>query len=72
MPIFEYRCRDCGHDFQKLLFSQRSTVSCPACGSSTAEKRPSVFGMSGVEKQVHGRSSCSGCHSGSCSSCHSA
>jgi len=69
MPIFEFRCQACRAEFEKLVLSQRASVSCPKCGAGDVVKRPSVFGMSGVEKQVKSRDSCSGCSSGSCSSC---
>jgi putative FmdB family regulatory protein len=69
MPIFEYRCQGCGGDFEKLLFTPRASVPCPHCGSTDVVKRPSTFGMSGVDKQVRSRDACSGCTSGSCSSC---
>lgn len=66
MPVFEYRCECCAHEFQKLVFSAARAVSCPACASDEVVKRPSTFGMSGVEHQT---SSCGGCSKGSCSGC---
>lgn len=66
MPIFEYKCDKCGHEFEKLVFGQQE-VLCPECGSNMVNKKISVFGMSGVEKQTS--SGCSSCSSGSCSSC---
>lgn len=42
MPIYEYSCHDCGHDFEALVRS--STVpECPACHSPKLEKQLSVF-----------------------------
>ncbi|MDP2753767.1 MAG: zinc ribbon domain-containing protein, partial [Nitrospirota bacterium] len=28
MPIFEYKCKSCGEDFEKLVFGNKE-VSCP-------------------------------------------
>jgi putative FmdB family regulatory protein len=70
MPVYEYRCIGCGHQFEKLLFSQRATVCCPGCGQADVVRRPSVFGMSGVEKQTSSSSaSCSSCSASSCAGC---
>ncbi len=69
MPIYEYQCRDCGEEFEKLLFGPRQ-VRCPRCESEDVRKKFSLFGMSGVEKAAAG-ASCSTCSSkrSSCSSC---
>lgn len=66
MPVYEYKCADCGYEFEKLVRSQQ-TVLCSKCSSEKITKKFSVFGMSGVEKQTS--SGCSTCSSGSCSSC---
>lgn len=69
MPIFEYKCQVCGEDFEKLV-SATTEVSCPRCSSKDIKKKFSVFGLSGVEKQVStSGSSCSSCSSSSCSTC---
>jgi putative FmdB family regulatory protein len=33
MPTYEYRCRDCGHQFEKFTtkISNDSSVDCPKC-----------------------------------------
>ena len=45
MPIFEYKCQNCGETFER--FSQRATAIappvCPACGSKDAERIFSAF-----------------------------
>ena len=38
MPIYEYKCRQCGHEFEELVFSQDETPPCPECGSEAVEK----------------------------------
>ncbi len=68
MPIYEYVCRECEEEFEKLVFGSQK-VTCPKCDSEDIRKKFSVFGMSGVEKSSGGGSGCSSCSSSSCSSC---
>jgi len=70
MPIFEYKCQDCEKEFEKLVSGANPEVLCPNCNSKNIKKKFSVFGMSGVEKQVSSGSSCNTCSSSSCSTCH--
>jgi putative FmdB family regulatory protein len=37
MPIFEYQCRGCGHQFEALV-RKSDTPACPACSSTALEK----------------------------------
>jgi putative FmdB family regulatory protein len=48
MPIYEYRCRDCNHLFQKLqpMGAGVDGVTCPSCGSARVERQLSVFASS--------------------------
>ena len=41
MPIFEYSCKSCGHQFETLVRSG-STPSCPACASAELERLTSL------------------------------
>ncbi|MBM2805472.1 MAG: putative regulatory protein, FmdB family [Deltaproteobacteria bacterium] len=44
MPIFEYRCRRCDHNFETIvLIFPREKVSCPKCDSSAVKKQLSLF-----------------------------
>ncbi|MBA3973080.1 MAG: zinc ribbon domain-containing protein [Candidatus Solibacter sp.] len=45
MPIFEYRCRDCGSRFEKLIRrdSDIASLTCPSCGEQHLEKELSTF-----------------------------
>jgi putative FmdB family regulatory protein len=45
MPLYEYRCQDCQHDFE-LLVRQDTALECPACHSHALEKQLSVFAVS--------------------------
>lgn len=40
MPLYEYRCQACGHDFETLrgLHDKDEDVECPKCGAKKAEK----------------------------------
>jgi putative FmdB family regulatory protein len=42
MPIFEYACQDCGHEFEALTRSS-DQPQCPRCHSIQLAKKLSVF-----------------------------
>ena len=44
MPLFEYKCRKCSHEFEALVVGSRRPV-CPKCKSDDLEKKVSSFGM---------------------------
>ncbi|HUX07617.1 MAG TPA: zinc ribbon domain-containing protein [Acidobacteriota bacterium] len=71
MPIYEYRCSNCGAEFEKLVFNSSAAPSCPKCKSDEVKKRPSVFGFSSGGKMVSSSSNqgCTGCTSQNCSTC---
>jgi len=53
MPIYEYKCKACGHCFEKLVFAgDEQAVECPDCGAARVEKQMSCtsFMNSGVGK----------------------
>ncbi len=45
MPIYEYRCEDCGTKFEKLVRRQAEAgeVECPSCGQRRLKQELSVF-----------------------------
>jgi len=46
MPIYEYRCVDCGHKLEKLQkMSDDPLVECPACGKPALKKLVSAAGF---------------------------
>jgi putative FmdB family regulatory protein len=45
MPIFEYICRDCQHQFETLVTASRQ-ATCPACSGQQLDKQHSVFAVS--------------------------
>ena len=45
MPIYEYRCSNCGKEFEKLVRSG-DTPECPSCHEQKLQKKLSVFATS--------------------------
>jgi len=65
MPIFEYVCKECGSDFEKLVMGNSTAIACPNCESEKLEKKFSAFGMS-VQGSAPSESSGGHTHSGAC------
>jgi len=58
MPIYEYRCADCGTSFEALIRG-KTAVTCPHCGGSSLEKLLSAPTMlSGSTSRPAGRTCC--------------
>jgi putative FmdB family regulatory protein len=69
MPIYEYRCSECGAEFEKLV-DARTTVACPACAGSTVMRRLSLFRAGAVKGgAAAGAGMAGGCCGGGCG-CH--
>lgn len=83
MPIYEYRCDDCGHELEAMhKMSDAPLTDCPVCGKSTLAKVISAVGFrlkgsgwyetdfkGGNKKNVHDSGSKSSSSSGNdCSS----
>jgi putative FmdB family regulatory protein len=46
MPIYEYRCEDCGHQTEHLQkVSEKPLAKCPACGKKAYKKLLSAAGF---------------------------
>lgn len=74
MPIYEFVCKECGGDFEELVFGSAPDVKCPKCGSVSVGKKLSLFGMSGGDRPATslpggGGGGCSGCSTKKCGSC---
>ena len=65
MPIFEYRCEDCGSSFEKLVRRPGDAVECPSCGKDHLKQQLSTFAA-----HANGKSQAApqpgGCPSGMC------
>jgi len=72
MPIFEFACGGCGHEFEELLMSREAEVACPACASKEVNKKMSVCAAKCGTKFASTSSGhgCGTCASKQCSSCH--
>jgi putative FmdB family regulatory protein len=43
MPIYEYKCEDCGTKFEKLVRRTGDSVVCPSCGQAHLKTELSTF-----------------------------
>lgn len=82
MPMYEYRCEDCGHEFEVIQrFSDDPVTVCENCGKETAKRLISQtsfvlkgsgwyvtdYGRKGAKKESKSESSPAPCEaSGSC------
>ncbi len=60
MPLYEYRCRACGAEFEQLVRWNTPTeeIECPHCGRREAEKRPSRFAARTVGAEAPRNAAC--------------
>jgi len=64
MPLYEYRCSQCGEKFEKLvrLSAGDAEIACPACDSSLVDRLVSLLGRGGGKESLSFSSSpSSGC-----------
>jgi putative FmdB family regulatory protein len=73
MPLYEYRCRDCGHQFEILqrLGEGAGGLVCPSCRAAALDKQFSTFATasgssSGVAHGAESAESLAGCGAGGC------
>ncbi|MCX5886014.1 MAG: zinc ribbon domain-containing protein [Proteobacteria bacterium] len=76
MPIFEFRCRKCGKEFEELILSSDPDPCCPQCQGNEVDKLLSAFSFSSkggssdaVSTSASRSGGCSSCSSKSCSTC---
>ncbi len=79
MPLYEYKCSDCGCEFEELVFNSEECPECPECKSGNTGKLISAckFKAGGGESigeampsaPTSSGSGCSGCSGGNCSTC---
>jgi putative FmdB family regulatory protein len=51
MPIYDFHCRACGHEFEALVRPQdHEATTCPSCQSVDLERLLSSFAVSTAEK----------------------
>jgi putative FmdB family regulatory protein len=67
MPIFEYICQECQHEFETLVFG-RDKAKCPKCQSQKLSPQLSVFAMSAKGTSSKGMSA-NAAPTSACGSC---
>jgi putative FmdB family regulatory protein len=64
MPLFEYVCHTCSHQFEALVRGS-GTPECPACHGADLERRLSVFAAhtngAGARESVMAAGPCGAC-----------
>jgi len=65
MPIFEYICKECDHQFEALVYG-KDKASCPKCQSKKLAPQLSVFAVSAKRPTSSAASAPS---TGACGSC---
>lgn len=64
MPLFEYACQDCAHEFETLVRASE-TPECPSCHGTTLQRKLSVFAAhttnGGTPSRAMGAGSCGTC-----------
>lgn len=77
MPIYEYVCSKCAHEFEELILGAEEDVACPECGSKQTRKMLSrcktrmgiqAGAEPGAQMAAPG-GGCGSCSSSSCASC---
>ncbi len=68
MPMYDYTCKNCGHKFEELVFSNSATdeeISCPNCGEHRAKRQLSAprVAVGGGGNSTFSSSSRGGCNS---------
>ena len=66
MPIYEYICGSCQHEFEVLIRSATDAkdLRCPRCESTTAERKLSVFATHQGSSKPSGSSPGTSCQCG--------
>jgi putative FmdB family regulatory protein len=52
VPIYDFRCRACGNEFEGLVRPQDPPVTCPSCGGSDLQQLLSGFALRTDERHA--------------------
>lgn len=71
MPIYEYVCKDCGHQFEtiRMMKDADKQIHCKSCLGENTTRAISIFYAKSNGKSVASGGGCGGCSGGTCSSC---
>jgi putative FmdB family regulatory protein len=71
MPIYEYVCKDCGHEFEtiRMMKDADKVIPCKKCMSENTLRAISVFYAKSEGRVVASGGGCGNCGGGSCSTC---
>jgi putative FmdB family regulatory protein len=73
MPVYEYVCQECQHEFEALrpMRDADTPIPCEGCHGQQTQRKLSVFFAQSAGRPIAGASgkSCGGCSGGSCGSC---
>jgi len=50
MPLYDYRCRACAHEFEALVRAGDQDPACRSCNSRDVERLLSTFAVSSAER----------------------
>ena len=50
MPLYDFHCRGCGHEFEALVRAGEEQPACPSCKGRDIERLISSFGFSYAER----------------------
>jgi putative FmdB family regulatory protein len=57
MPMYDYHCRSCNHEFEELIYSSAESdedIVCPECNTNNSERLLSAPAIStGPERRTH-------------------
>jgi putative FmdB family regulatory protein len=59
MPIYEYECRRCGHQFEYLVLSSSPAAQCPACHKQDLKQ---LISLSAVSSEASRQANLSAAH----------
>jgi putative FmdB family regulatory protein len=60
MPIYEYACKECQHEFEALVYGSQK-AECPKCASKQLAPKLSVFAVSAPRTSAKSPSATGGC-----------
>ena len=63
MPIYEFKCKKCGENFEFLCLrsDDEKNAACPSCGGKKTEKLMSCFSSSSSGDGIGSHASASAC-----------